>query len=197
MTELFDIGENNMATLNKVWLTMIPEFRRLLARDKGGPGDGSGKYKKQAQREFTFIYLMYDFRSPYENWATHLREEQSLKDAGIERGRMMSDGDLWAAISKYKKLLDEASISLKSYRKHKNSAEDLDNYIEHMDLTERTQGGAKVYSVKEKQEAINGMPKVHETLRKWEQSVKEELSGETGLRGEAEKGEDEDPDEDD
>lgn len=197
MIDLFEIGENNMATLNKPWITLIPEFRRLLARDKGGPGDGSGKYKKQAQREFTFIYLMYDFRSPYENWALDKREQQALADAGIERGRMMSDGDLWEAITKYKKLLDEASVSLKSYRKHRNAAEDLDNHIEFMDLNERTATGAKVYSIKEKQEAINGMPKVHDTLRKWEQSVKEELSGDMGLRGDAVKGEDEDPDEDD
>lgn len=198
MIKLFELGENQMADLNKDWISLIPEFRKLLAKDKGGPGDGSGKYKKQAMREFTFIFLMYDFRSPLENYTPEDREEESLKMSGLSKGKMESDGDLWEAIRMYKKLQDNSSKTLQTYRKLKDSTDGLADYIGNMDLYERTETGAKVHSPKEKQEAIIGMPKTMKTLSELEKQVKEEMDGGPGLRGDATKGEDEDydPDED-
>lgn len=197
MIKLFEVGDNNMALLNKEWISLIPEFRRLLARDKGGPGDGSGKYKKQAQREFTYIFLRYDFRSPYENYKDDKREEESLRCSGLERGRMESDGDLWEAIRMYKLLQNESSVTLQTYRDLRDSVEDLREYIRDMNLHERTEMGAKVHSPKDKQDAINGMLKTMQTLKFLEDAVQQELSGDSGLRGDATKGQDEDPDEND
>lgn len=197
MIKLFELGENSMVNLNKDWISMIPEFRRLLARDKGGPGDGSGKYKKQATRELTYIFLRYDFHSPIENWKDEEREEEALRCSGIERGKMESDGDLWEAIRMYQKLLDESSPTLRVYRELKDSVDDLSSYIHNMNLYERTDTGQKVHAPKEKQDAINGMLKTMKTLKDLEDVVKQELTDGTGLRGEATKGEDEDPDDDD
>lgn len=193
MIKLFELGENQMAVLNKEWISLIPEFRRLLARDKGGPGDGSGKYKKQATREFTYIFLRYDFRSPLENWDVEEREKESLRMADLERGKMESDGDLWEAIRMYEKLQAEASPTLRTLRRLRTSVDDLTTYIDEMDLRERTENGAKVHSPKEKQEAINGMPRTMKTLDEMETQVRAELTDEIGLRGEATKGFDEDP----
>jgi hypothetical protein len=194
MIQLFTVGENSMAELNKAWISLIPEFRRLLARDKGGPMDGSGKYKKQAQREFTYIFLRYDFTSPYENMEELEREVISLQASGMERGRMESDGDLWEAIRMYNKLQETRSVTMQTYRELKESTQDLSTYIRSMDLYERTEQGAKVHSPKEKQDAINGMPKTMLTLKELEEAVKQELSGDPGLRGDATKGYDEDAD---
>lgn len=197
MIELFTVGENNMAELNKPWISMIPEFRRLLARDKGGPGDGSGKYKKQAQREFTYIFLRYDFRSPFENDPEHEREANALRDSGLERGKMESDGELWEAIRKYQALQANQSTTLKTYRLLRESVDDLSEYIRTMNLDDRTDHGAKVHGPKEKQDAINGMPKTMLTLSEMERAVKKEMTGDTGMRGDAIKGYSEDPDEED
>lgn len=193
MVELFEMGDNYMVELNKKWISTVPELRRLLARDKGGAGDGSGKYKKQAQREFTYIFHMYDFRSPLENYKPKDREVEALKMSELTKGKVQSDGDLWEAIKRYQELLNNCSKSLQTYRILKDSTDDLVEYIKSMDLTERTETGGKVHSPKEKQDAINGMLKTMETLVKLEEMVRQELSGDSGLRGDAEKGYDEDP----
>ena len=189
MIKLFEVGESNMATLNKEWISMIPEFKRLLTRDKG-----TGKYKTEAQRDFTYIFLRYDFMSPFENYKETDREVEALKCSGMERGKMEADGDLWDAIRMYQRLQNESSVALQTYRDLKTSVEDLREYIRDMNLHERTETGAKVHSPKEKQDAINGMPKTILTLQEMENTVRAELEGNTGLRGDATKGQDEDPD---
>lgn len=174
---------------------MVPEFRKLLAKDKGGPGDGSGKYKKHATRQFTYIFLRYDFRSPIENHNEEDRERESLRMSELTPGQVQSDGDLWEAIRVYQALMDKCSPTLRTYRELKESIDDLTDYIRDMDLRERTLTGGKVHSPKDKQEAINGMPKTMQTLSDLERKVKEEMGDDSGLRGGAEKGGDEDPEE--
>lgn len=194
MIKLFEIGENNMVQLNKEWISLIPEFRKLLARDKGGPGDGSGKYKKQATREFTYIFMMYDFRSPYENFKHEEREAEALRCSELTKGRVESDGDLWAAIRVYQKLLDNSSKILQSYRKMKGTVDHVSDYLETVDLNERTDTGSKVHSIKEVQDAIKNQPTTIKALAEMEEAVKQELEDGSGLRGDATKGYDEDPD---
>lgn len=194
MIKLFELGENSMVQLNKEWISMIPEFKRLLTKDKGGPGDGSGKYKKHATRQFTYIFLRYDFRSPLENYNDEEREIESMRMAELTPGQVQADGDLWDAIRMYQQLLDKCSPTLKTYRDLKDSVDDLTEYIKEMNLRERTAMGAKVHSPKDKQEAINGMPKTMETLTKLELAVKQEMNEDGGMRGDAVKGGDEDPD---
>lgn len=197
MIELFVIGENNMVDLNKVWISTIPEFRALLARDKGGPGDGSGKYKKQARREFTYIYHMYDFRSPYENFKPKEREEEALRCSELTRGKVQSDGALWDAIKVYEQLMANCALSLQTYRKLKATVTNLENYLENVDLNDRTDNGAKVHSIKEVQDAVRNQAATIESLTKLENAIKQEMKGESGMRGDATKGYDEDPDEED
>lgn len=196
MIKLFEMGDNNMVTLNKEWISLIPEFRRLLARDKGGPGDGSGKYKKQAQREFTYIFLMYDFRSPFENYPDREREQEALRASELTKGKIESDGDIWAAIRMYEKLMEKVSPTLSSWRKMKTTVQTLEDYLENVDMTERTDTGGKVHSIKEIQDGIKGMPSTHKSLIEMEEQVKKEMMDDSGLRGGATKGGDEDPDED-
>lgn len=193
MITLFELGDNNMATLNKEWISLIPEFRKLLARDKGGPADGSGKYKKQAMREFTYIYHMYDFRSVLENYTEEEREAQALEWSDLTKGKVASDGDLWDAIRMYQQLMKKVSPSLQSWRSMKLTAKNTDDYLNTVNLNDRTDAGAKIHSIKEIQDGIKGMPEVWKAVVKMERQVQDEISG-TGLRGDAEKGGDEDPD---
>lgn len=197
MIKLFEIGDNNMVTLNKEWIGLIPEFRRLLARDKGGPQDGSGRYKKQAMREFTYIFLMYDFRSPLENFSDIEREKEALRMSELTKGKVESDGDIWDAIRMYKKLLEKVSPTLSTWRKMKTTVQTLEDYLENVDLNDRTDTGAKVHSIKEIQDGIKGMPSTHKSLIEMEDQVRKEMMDDSGLRGGATKGGDEDPDEDD
>lgn len=185
MTELFTLGDNYMVTLNKTWISTIPEFRAILARDKGGPTDGSGRFKKQATREFTYIFHMYDFRSPFENYKAEERVSEVEEMTGITAGDVEKDEALQAAIARYKDLLDNCSPTLRGLRTLKSAVDKMWDYFEDVDYA--------VADIKKVQDSINNMPKTQETIKKLEDLVKMEMAGDTGMRGDAEKGVEEDP----
>ena len=187
-----------MVTLNKEWLSTVPQFRRLLARDKGGVGDGSGKYKKQATREFTYIFHLLDFHSPLENYPKDKRKQMALEFAdlkGKERD-VDNDDELQDAIEIYQELLDNSSTSLQTFRAMKNARNAMDNYLNTVDFTERGDKGILVHSVKQVQDNIIGMPKAQAALDEMEEKVKQEMMDTFEMRGGAEKGYSEDPDDD-
>jgi len=53
---------NNRIELNEPEILLVTEFRNLLERDKT-------KEKKRLFREFTYIYLALDWKSPYNQYA--------------------------------------------------------------------------------------------------------------------------------
>ena len=58
--------------LNSADLAIIKEFKTLIQRDK-----------ERADREFTYIYLAIDWKSPYSNYSEQERHEAALQDASI------------------------------------------------------------------------------------------------------------------
>jgi hypothetical protein len=196
MIKLFELAENNMATLNKPWISIIPEFRALLARDKGGPGDGSGKYKKKATREFTFIFLMYDFHSPYEHEPYDRRLELSLDNSGLtgKQVDLENDEEFQAAVEKYKDMLANSSKTLQRLRSFKAAMDSQDAFLLSIDYNERTINGGLVHNMKTQQEAMVNVPKLMTALQEIENKVKAEMNENIDMRGNAEKGFDEDPD---
>lgn len=197
MIKLFELGENYMVTLNKEWISTIPEFRRLLARDKGGPGDGSGRFKKQATREFTYIFHLYDFHSPFENYPEADRIGQVEILTGICPKDVANDPDMMLAIERYKDLLANSSPTLRGLRSMKRAVDEMWNFFDTVNYNRTDDHGKPMYSVKTVQDSITNMPKTMESVKKLEELVKQEMDGDTGMRGDAEKGYEEDPDFDD
>lgn len=186
MIELFTMGDNYMVTLNKEWISTIPEFRALLARDKGGPTDGSGRFKKQATREFTYIFHLYDFRSPFEKY----KEEERIHDVeemtGVTQKIVDNDPALQDAIVRYKKFVANCSKSIRGLRSLERVIDVMWDSFDSMD--------PETIDVTKTQANITNMPKTLEAMKKLEDLVKQEIEGDTGMRGDAEKGHEEDPD---
>lgn len=187
MKELFVMGDNYMVTLNKIWISTIPEFRAILARDKGGPTDGSGRFKKQATREFTYIYHTFDFRSPFEEYKEEDRKAEIELITGVTDKDIENDPDLQAAIARYKQMVENCSQNLRGLRIMKRSVEKMWDSFEEAETYD-------IEQTKTIQASITNMPKTIEAVKKLEEIVKQEMEGDTGLRGDAEKGFDEDPD---
>lgn len=197
MILLFELGDNQMVTLNKHWISTIPQFRLLLARDKGGPGDGSGKYKKQATREFTYIFHLLDFHSPLENYPKSKRKQMALEFAGLadKETKIDNDEELQDAIALYEELLNNSSTSLQTLRSMKRAKLSMNDYLETVDFTEKGDKGQLVHSVAQVQANIIGMPKAQAALDEMEDKVRQEMLDTFEMRGGAEKGVEEDPDE--
>ena len=70
--ELFTINEQYYPVVNKPDVFLIKEFKELFdeQRCKGVRGDPNGKLKFRAFRELAYIYLMYDWKTPYSEYST-------------------------------------------------------------------------------------------------------------------------------
>jgi hypothetical protein len=195
MIKLFEIGDNNMVTLNKPWISLIPEFRVLLARDKGQPGE-SGRAKHKATREFTFMYLMYDFHSPYENEPEERRLELSLDSAQLtdKWAGYANDVEFHTAVEKYTDMLANSSKTLQRLRSFKAAMDAQDTFLLSIDYNERNINGGLVHNIKTSQDAMVNIPKLMTAFTELENKVKAEMNDSTDMRGGAEKGIEEDPD---
>lgn len=90
-------------------LRLIPEFRKLIAKDKD-------RFKKDALKEFAFIYFMFDYKSPYSVYSEEDRLEKVKKECELDKDWKI-DKILQEAIDKYLELQESPTIkSLKSLR---------------------------------------------------------------------------------
>ena len=180
---LFTIGPDFQVELNKEWIALIPEFNELLKRDRGSKGDYRGEKKLKARREFTFIYLDLDFTSPIREYPDYERRELAMKDAGLTESDL--DAAVMTAHSKYNELLLNSSRSLKTLRAVEKSLDQLDNYFENLDFTERDKKGELVHSPKDYLANLKTLKAAYESVDDFRDRVKQELSGDGGIRGNA------------
>lgn len=186
MIKLFELGDNYLVDLNKDWISTITEFKEILKRDRGSKGDVQGRAKLQATKEFLYIYHMVDFRSPYENFPVSERKERALADSGISEEEA-TDELLLTALTKYKLLLENSSPTLRLLRAVKTSMLPLEQYFETFSPVEPS-------DIKDHIANIKNMPALQKALVEFEDQVKLESLDEGAIRGQAEKGWKEDPD---
>lgn len=199
MQELFIVGENQMVILNKPWISLIPAFRAILARDKGGPQDGSGKYKKKAIREFTFIYHMLDFRSPLESRDPDTRLQMSMEYAQLSEDKieelMNKDEEYQLAWATYQDFIDNCSTSLQTLRDMKVAKHAMNKHLRTINFSAETNSGGLKYDIIKVQTAIKNMPGLEAAIDEMERQVRAQIDGTFEMRGGAEKGVEEDPEE--
>lgn len=100
--ELFIIEENQVILSPE--LRLVPTFKKLITRDKD-------RYKRSALSEFSYIYFMYDYKSPYMKYAEKDREEQIIKQFKLGEN-WKPDEDIKAAIKQYIEFQETPSIKV-------------------------------------------------------------------------------------
>jgi hypothetical protein len=83
---IFSINERGLLEINKPEAREVPEYKALIARDKGSEGDADGKKKLKAFLELLYIYLILDPRSMYYNFSIQERREKAVKHCGLKSG---------------------------------------------------------------------------------------------------------------
>lgn len=107
------VWEEGRVKLSRVEIVNIPEFKTVLRNDKGSPGDAEGKKKFLTFAIFSYIYLAYDYESPYANLGEDDRIKGALRDTKDLPEGWKPDKDVRAAIKKYVELQDIMSPSQK------------------------------------------------------------------------------------
>ena len=162
--------------LNSADLALIEEFRTLIKRDKD-----------RADREFTYIYLAIDWKSPYSNYSEQERHEAALQDAHITEDEW-NDPSFRAACRKYR-ALQESNRYVRLLKSAELVTDKITDYFNNVDLEERDeQTGKYVNKVADIQKAMENAAKQIETLKMIESLVKKEITEQSQIRAGATEG---------
>ena len=162
--------------LNSADLALIDEFKTIIKRDK-----------ERADREFTYIYLAIDWKSPYSNYSEQERHEAALKDAHITEEEW-NDPLFRAACRKYR-ALQESNRYVRLLKSAELVTDKITDYFNNIDLEERNDNtGAYINKVSDVQKAMENAAKQIETLKMIESLVKKEITEQSQIRAGATEG---------
>ena len=169
-------------------LVLIDEFKKLLepSRNKCDE-DPSGLEHIRADREFTYIYLAIDWKSPYANYSNQEKHEAALKDAHISEEEW-NNPEFRAACRKYVALQD-SNRYVRLLQSCQLVTDKIIDYFTNVDIEERDeQTGKYVNKVSDIQKAMKEASDQIETLKQIESLVKKEITEQSQIRGGAVEG---------
>ena len=168
-------------------LVLIDEFKKLLepSRNKCNE-DPSGLEHIRADKEFTYIYLAIDWKSPYANYSNQEKHEAALKDAHITEEEW-NNPEFRAACRKYVSLQD-SNRYIRLLQAAQEVTDKIIDYFHNVDLQEQDEQGKYLVKVKDVQAAMKEAADQIETLKQIESLVKKEVMEQSQIRGGAVEG---------
>lgn len=184
---LFDNSANDVQ-INTPEVLLIREFAALWepSRNKTKE-DPKGSKRTRAFREFTYIWLMCDWASPYSDYTEQERHEEAMKDAKLTE-KEWTDPTFRAACRKYREL-QNSSRSLKLIKAAQDVVDKITDYFEILDLQERDPvSGKPIFKTKDIMAELSNVSDVIEQLKTLEVLYKREQEQDNGLMGNVEIG---------
>ena len=174
---------HNRVELNMPEILLVKEFAELVKCERNiCKEDPKGVQGLRAFREFTYIWLALDWKSPYSDYSEQERHKEALNDSGLTEEEF-NNPEFRAACRKYRQL-QESNRSIKMLQAAQNT---VDNFIDYfntvVDLSERDANGKPVFKTKDIISEISSLSKVHEELKILEGQVKKEMMETTSIRG--------------
>ena len=168
-------------------LVLIDEFKKLLepSRNKCDE-DPSGLEHIRADKEFTYIYLAIDWKSPYANYSNQEKHEAALKDAHITEEEW-NNPEFRAACRKYVSIQD-SNRYVRLLQAAQEVTDKIIDYFHNVDLQEQDEQGKYLVKVKDVQAAMKEAADQIETLKQIESLVKKEVMEQSQIRGGAVEG---------
>jgi len=183
--ELFKLNDDFLVDLNKEWIQLHEPFKKIYLRDKGiSSSEYKGRLKRVAQKEFTYIYLLCDYRSNLINYSEEDRKREAKRAAGLD-ANWKPDKDLVDAIEYYKELQ-----STRSLRLLQASMKNIDRMIKSIDESS-DKDSITLEEITDNIKAMKEIKMLMKNLQETEEMVKKELSETGSGRGNVEIGENE------
>ena len=168
-------------------LVLIDEFKKLLEPSRNKcKEDPSGLEHIRADREFTYIYLAIDWKSPYANYSNQEKHEAALKDAHITEEEW-NNPEFRAACRKYVQIQD-SNRYVRLLQAAQEVTDKIIDYFHNVDLQEQDEQGKYLVKVKDVQAAMKEAADQIETLKQIESLVKKEVMEQSQIRGGAVEG---------
>lgn len=180
---LFD-NERNEIVINEPEILLIKEFAALWNDTRNiTKEDKTGKSKTRAYREFTYMYLMIDWQSPYCQDSEQDRHTAALLDAKLTEPEF--DDPLFREACRKYRSIQESDRAIRLVKAAQNKCDELTDYFDSgSDLMERDPlTGKPVFKAKDVMGELAGVDKLLDSLEALEKRVKEKKRSATGLRG--------------
>lgn len=181
MKHLFETDQRqNLTIAPQVYF--IKEFAEL--KDKRDPA--------VFMREMAVIYFFADMRSPFHRFAEIDRLAEIKKDILYQYPDWQPDALFHAAVAKYKELsFTPLMLTLAAAKKGMSA---IENYLNTVDLDERTDKGALVHNATAIKTAIKDLPSLAKSYKELEMIVLSDINENNLLQAGREKSPFEDPD---
>ena len=169
-------------------ILLIREFAALLEPERNKTKeDKTGKKKLLAFKELKYIYLFFDWTSPYFNYSEQDRHNESLLDSGLTDKEFKNE--LFNQACKKYQELQESLLEIKLLKSAMKAVESVIFYFDNVDVFERDAvTGKPIFKTKDIIAEIKGSKDLITSLRDLEQQVKKGLEQESKLRGDVEVG---------
>ena len=164
-------------------ILLVKEFAELMKCDRNiCEEDPRGSQGLRAYKEFSYIWLAIDWRSPYSDYAEQERHIEALRDSGITEEEF-NNPEFRAACRKYR-ALQESNRSIKLLQAAQNTVDKFIDYFNSVDPQERDPlTGKPIFKVKDLIAEISNLSKVNDELNTLETMVKKELQEVSIIRG--------------
>lgn len=174
---------NNRIELNVPEILLVKEFSELMECKRNiCKEDPKGIKGLRAFREFTYIWLAIDWKSPYSDYAEQERHQEALKDAKMT-DEEFNNPEFRAACRKYREL-QESNRAIRMLHAAESTVDSFIDYFENVvDLAERDINGKPVFKTKDIIAEISSLSKVYDELKTLEGQVKKEMMETTNIRG--------------
>jgi hypothetical protein len=126
---------NGEVVLNDEAILLIREFDALLEDKRNKVKKGKIKEKIRAFKELKYIYLFFDWESPYFQFSEKDKHNESLLDSGLTQEEF-DDPIFREACRKYRDVQNSSRIG-KLLKASYNTIDKITHYLDELDLGER------------------------------------------------------------
>ena len=179
---------NGEIMLNDEDILLIREFSALYDEKRNKTKeDKTGRKRKRAFKEFKFIYLFFDWGSPYFDYSESDKHREAFNDSELTEEEY-NDPLFKEACRKYESLQENA-LEIRLLKAAMRAVEEQIFYLENVNLNERNvETGKPIFKSKDLIAEIKGCKDLISSLRELERQVKKGEDAENTLRGGAEAG---------
>lgn len=189
MTDFFLYDNSNgELSLNEYEILLVQEFAKLYDASRNKcKEDPKGTHRLRAWKEFKYIFLMLDFKSPYLEYLEQDRHQAALEDSGLTEDEW-NDEDFRAACRKYMEIKDSSRI-LSLIKTAFRTLEKMRVFLDNIDFTDTDGNGKYLNDPKKTLESISQIGKMSDYLKELELNYKKgQESKATRYRGDVELG---------
>lgn len=184
---MVDFFQYNNATgqleLNEIGILLTEEFGELLDYERNKCAeDVTGQYKLRAFREFKYIFLMLNWKSPYADYPEQDRHRVSMKDSKLSEAEF-NDEKFRAACRKFKEV-KESDRSWKLLQSTYNIVDKLTLYFNLIvDFNAVDDFRKPLYKAKDVIAEARGVGPLLDELKEAEIRYKKSLDKQTKIKG--------------